>query len=373
MKRIGRYQFTKTLHQSDEATIYLAHDPIFECNVAVKVIKLDKLPHETKMFHQSVKAEAQAIMSLKHAAILPLYDARIEKDQLYLVMPYLSGGSLTTRMQKKELSSSESIQLIRKLTPALALAHKKGIIHRNLKPTNVLFDDQEQPYLTDFAFPTLQHDLSSSRATSLAYNSPEQASYAYKVDQRSDIYALGVILFELLTGTRPYQAHQPRSLAYKHLYNPIPTPSALQTNLRPSYDQIIKKAIAKTPSARFNTMIEFHAALDSIIADEEASRFYTSIPYIPPVERGLSSAQPALDLNPLVKTRTPLSYQSKKNVDDDLSRSRLSNFLLDLRKLLGMGRTWPGIATLSLLFTILILLFLNLEYILGIIARSYLP
>ena len=373
MKRIGRYQFTKRLHRGGDATIHLAYDPVFECDVAVKVVKLDDLPYETKAFQREIEMEAKAIMSLKHAAILPLYNTHIKENKLYLVMPYLSGGSLAKRIEEQSLSRLQCIQLLKKLTPALALAHAQGVIHRNLKPTNVLFDEQGQPYLTDFGFACLQRDPDLFRATSLAYSSPEQAGHAHKIDQRSDIYALGVILFELLTQTLPYQANEPRTLAYKHLYNPIPTPSTWQTGLSSMYDQLIKKAIAKAPSARFNTIEEFDAGLDAIIADEEASKFYTSIPYVPLVERRLPQAVPTIDHNKPQKTRTPISYRPKKDTNNELNHSLLSRFLLELRRLFIVLRTWQGMATLSLVLTILVLLLFNIEYILGIIARSYFP
>lgn len=373
MKKIGRYQFTKTLHQGDGATIYLAYDPVFECDVAIKVIKLDGLADKTNLVHQEIEREARAIMSLKHARILPLYDMSIQKEQLYLVMPYLSGGSLATRIEKEPFSCTEAIGLIKQLTPALELAHAKGIIHRNLKPTNVLFDEQQQPYLTDFTFASLESHLNLTCAISSAYMSPEQVAHVHKIDQRSDIYALGVMLFELLTGTLPYQANQPRGIAYKHLYNPIPRPSALQPNLPSIYDQMIKQAIAKAPSARYNKISEFNVALDAIIADEKASIFYASIPYSPTIEREVSQPAPAPASNKPTKTRTPLSYRPKKAASHDSNHSLLSSFWLKLHRLFIILRTWPGVATLGLLFAILLLLLVNMDYIFGIIARSNWP
>lgn len=376
MKKIGRYEFTNTLHQGDGATIYLAYDPVFECDVAIKVIKLDRsdgLRHNTNNVHQEIEREASAIMSLKHARILPLYDVRIEKEQLYLVMPYLSGGSLATRIEKQAFSSREAIELIRQLTPGLELAHSKGIIHRNLKPTNVLFDEEQQPYLTDFALANLEYYQNVTHSISSAYISPEQAAHAHKIDQRSDIYALGVMLFELLTGSLPYQANQPRGMAYKHLYHPIPTPSALQANLPSIYDQLIKQAIAKAPSARYNNIGQLNVALDEIIADEQASIFYASIPYIPAIEREVPQPAPPLDHNKSIKTRTPTSYRPKKVASDETNHSPLSDLWLKLQRLFIILRTWPGLATLGLLLTILILLLVNMDYIFGIIARSYWP
>jgi len=370
---MGRYQFTKTLHQGDGATIYLAYDPIFECDVAIKVIKLDQLPHDTNKVHQEIEAEASAIMSLKHAAILPLYHICIEKEELYLVMPYLSGGSLATRIEEQPFSFTEAIRLIGELTPALEFAHAKGIIHRNLKPTNVLFDEEQQPYLTDFAFASLESYQNVSRPISSAYMSPEQAGHAQSIDQRSDIYALGVMLFELLTGTLPYQANQPRGMAYKHLYNPIPTPSALQANLPSTYDQVIKQAMDKAPSARYESICEFNAALNAIIANEQAGKFYASIPYIPSIERRVPQPEPATDSNKPIKTRTPISYRPKKAASNDLNHSPLSRLLLKLHRLFIILRTWPAQATLGLVSTILLLLLLNVDYIFGIMARSYWP
>lgn len=373
MKRMGRYQLTSTLHQRDGVIIYLAYDPIFECEVVIKAIKLNGLPHGENRFYQQVEAEARMIMSLEHPAIVPLHNIHLEQDQLYFVMPYLSGGTLAERIQEKPLSFRQAIQLMGQLTPALELAHAKGILHRNLKPTNILFDEQAQPYLSDFACPTLQCYLNVSDLSSSAYSSPELACHTKTIDQRSDVYGLGVMLFEMLTGTLPYQADQPLGVAYKHLYNPIPTASTFQADLPSDCDQIIKQAMAKAPSARYSTVSELNDALNAIITNQQASKFYPSIPSISASQPLLSQKHPEIENEQAIQSATSRLDEPKtdKNNGNNLKHSLAPSH--KPKRLFTILRTWPGLATLSLLFAILVLLLFNMEYILGIIARSYWP
>ena len=371
MKKMGRYQLTSTLHRADGATVYRAYDPIFECDVAIKVIMLNGLSHHAEQIHQEVEAEANLIMSLEHPGIVRLYGVRLEEDQLYFVMPYLSGGTLAERIQKQPLSFTEVIQLMGQVAPALEFAHAQGLIHRNLKPSNVLFDEQGKPYLSDFACPTLQSHLNFSHPISSAYISPELACYTDTIDQRSDIYALGVMLFEMLTGTLPYQADQPLDLAYKHLYNPIPTASTFQANLPANCDQIIKRAMAKTASARYSTVSELNDALNAIITARQAAIFYPSIPLILGPTHLLQQTDPTTDDDQGIQPST-LSLNGSNTVaadelkDEPIPSRKHNQLFITLR-------TWPALATLSLLLAIFALLWLNAEYIFGIMVRSYLP
>jgi len=252
------------------ATVYRAHDPSSNREVAIKV-----LPPE--MLHNLVtrarfKRELKLVASLEHPAIVPVYDVGEDNDQPFFVMRYMSGGSLATMIKKGRLSLSDAALIIERLASALDHAHSQGIIHRDIKPDNVLFDAGNNPYLSDFgvakfteaAVSATGHDVMGTPA----YISPEQAR-GENVDPRSDIYGLGAILYEMLTGERPYAGDTVIGVAIQHVNDPIPDVLTARPDLPVEVDTIIKTAMAKEKQGRYPTAIDLALALNKAAFGEE--------------------------------------------------------------------------------------------------------
>lgn len=258
-EKIGRYEIKSELGRGGMATVYKAYDPRFEREVAVKVLPREML-HDTQ-FRVRFEREAKMIALLEHPAIVPVYDVGEEDGQPYFVMRYMIGGSLADRIKKGPLALTEAARLMSKLAPALDEAHQKGIIHRDLKPGNILFDRVGEPYVSDFGIAKMTQSQGATVTGGAiigtpAYMSPEQAQ-GEKVDGRSDIYALGVIVYEMLTGHQPYEADTPMVVVVKHITEPIPHILDANPNLPADIEAVIEKAMAKSPNKRYATAADF--------------------------------------------------------------------------------------------------------------------
>jgi serine/threonine-protein kinase len=267
---IGRYEIISELGRGGMATVFQAYDPHFERKVALKVLPKAFL-HEPEFRARFVR-EAKTIAALEHPAIVPVYDYGEDKEQPYLVMRLMSGGALTDRLRGDPISVKESARILERIGSALDHAHKRGIIHRDLKPGNILFDQYGEAYLADFG---IVHVSTSSAALTAsgslvgtpAYMSPEQVYGDKKLDGRSDIYALGVILFQMLTGGIPYTADTPARLMMKHVMDPVPLVLERRPDLPPDCDQVIAKAMAKDRDKRFSTATAMSQALSTASLD----------------------------------------------------------------------------------------------------------
>ena len=246
-KNIDRYEITRELGRGGMATVYQAFDPRFKREVAVKVLPPEFL-HDPK-FQARFEREAQTIAALEYPGIVPVYDfgEDVESGQLYIVMRLMTGGSLADRLAQGPLHLAETARIFSQLAPALDKAHTKGIIHRDLKPGNILFDADHNPYISDFGIVKLAEATSTFTGSGVigtpAYMSPEQARGNKSIDGRSDIYALGCILFTLLTGTQPYQADTPMGVVVKHITEPPPRILDSRPDLPPGIDAAIRKAV----------------------------------------------------------------------------------------------------------------------------------
>ena len=273
--QVGRYKIKSELGRGGMATVYRAFDPISNREVAIKV-----LPPE--MMHQLItrarfKREMKLIASLEHPAIVPVYDVGEEDSQPFFVMRYMSGGSLAELIKRGRFSLRDAALIIERLASALDHAHSKGIIHRDVKPDNVLFDSSDNPYLSDFGVAKLTETAVSVTEANAnaneamgtaAYLSPEQAR-GESVDGRADIYGLGAILYEMLTGEPPYQGNTVVGVAVRHVNDPIPDVRKLRPDLPPEVDEIIKKAMAKDREDRYQTAFDLARALTKVAFGEE--------------------------------------------------------------------------------------------------------
>lgn len=246
------------------ATVYLAYDPRFGRNVALKVMNLAFRDDPT--FRGRFEREARTVATLEHPAIVPVYDFGEDHDQLYLVMRYMPGGSLADRIIMGPLSLDEAVVIVQRIGAALDHAHRQGVIHRDLKPANILFDQYGNPFLSDFGIVKLAEGTTGGlTGTGVigtpAYMSPEQIHSEQVLDGRSDVYTLGIILFEMLTGIKPYRADTPVKQMMAHVLNPIPSICEIKPELPDEFDLVIRKALSKEREARFRTAGELTAAL----------------------------------------------------------------------------------------------------------------
>jgi serine/threonine protein kinase len=258
----GRYQLSRELGRGGVGAVYLAYDPETKRQVALKVL-LDHLA-AIPSFRQQFQHEAKLIAHLDHEYIAPIYDFGAYNNQLFIVIPYLSGGTLTPRLgqSQRRLKSNQFVSIIKRIALALDEAHRHNIIHQDVKPGNILFNDKGEAFLSDFGIAVLQvSDLAAENPVGGTphYMSPEQIKVIMKkeergiLDGRSDIYALGVVLFEMLTGRVPYPAGTPREIALAHLNQPVPRLAEIKPDLPAAYQQVIDQALAKEPAQRYQT------------------------------------------------------------------------------------------------------------------------
>ncbi|MGB0388790.1 MAG: bifunctional serine/threonine-protein kinase/formylglycine-generating enzyme family protein, partial [Ardenticatenaceae bacterium] len=264
---IGRYEVIEVLGSGAMGTVYRAQDPNFAREVAIKVLPGEFL--DQPEFWAHFRREVQVIASLDHPAIMSIYDFGEDQQQPFIVMKFMNGGSLADRLRAGPLSIDEAAGLVAWLAPALDEAHARGIIHGTLKPSNILFDQRNTPYLTDFGMAQFipigsPFTLSNGFTDTSAYISPEQARANSELDGRSDIYALGAILFEMLTGERPYQADSPLEMALCHLNHPIPELDQARTDLPAGTQAIIERAMAKDRNSRYSSAAELSDALNAL-------------------------------------------------------------------------------------------------------------
>ncbi|MBX7215113.1 MAG: protein kinase [Thermoflexales bacterium] len=253
---IGKYQIRRELGRGGMAAVYEAYDPTFERLVALKVLSAELLHDVT--FRTRFEREAKTIAALEHPAIVPVYDYGEANGRAYLAMRYMSGGSLADKRRGQPLTGRDIVSLFERIGPALDRAHAKGVVHRDLKPANILYDDNGEPYVGDFGIAKLtaatNTELTQGGAIGTpSYMSPEQAR-GEAVDGRTDLYAIGVMLFELLTGALPYASETPTGMMMKHILDPIPRLAAFAPALPPAWQAVIDRAMAKRREDRYPNM-----------------------------------------------------------------------------------------------------------------------
>jgi serine/threonine protein kinase/formylglycine-generating enzyme required for sulfatase activity len=301
----GRYQIKDKLGRGGMAEVYLAYDPRFERDVAVKL-----LPQEL-MYAPGIRArfeqEAKTIAALDHPAIVPVYDFGEQEGQLYLVMRYMAGGSLGDRLENGPLPLEETQRIISRIAPALDEAHQKGVIHRDIKPGNILFDHRGEPALADFGIVRLAESTmqltGSGWVGTPAFMAPEMGDPG-GVTPLVDIYALGVTVYMMLTGQHPYQADTPSGYIVAHITKPVPNILALRPDLPPGTQAVIEGALAKDPLDRCQSAGALAAGLREVAAQalQPVSRPETSLAE-PPIEYSPPAPDATLSDAPPTATR----------------------------------------------------------------------
>lgn len=266
-QKIGGYEITGVIGRGGMATVYKAHQVSMNRLVALKVLPRHFASDESYLqrFHQEVKIVSQ----LEHRSIVPVHDHGEHEGQPYIAMRFMPGGSVDDVLTNGPLPLEQVLSILEQVAPALDYAHNKGVLHRDLKPSNVLMDDNDGAYLTDFGIARILGETSGQITTqgvvgTPSYMSPEQAQ-GQPLDARSDLYALGVMLFEMTTGRRPFESETPYSIAVMQVTTPPPSPREINPALPPAVEAVILKALRKRREERYNTAAEMVTALKQAI------------------------------------------------------------------------------------------------------------
>jgi eukaryotic-like serine/threonine-protein kinase len=266
----GRYQITDELGQGGMATVYKAYDARLERDVAIKVIRTDLFgPAVLEPLLKRFELEARSLAKFDHPNIISIYDYGEYQGAPFLVMQYLPGGTLKERIGGRCLPWQEAAQIAAAIARALAYAHQRDIIHRDVKPANVLVAEDGILKLSDFGIAKALESKNTTQLTGTGmgigtpqYMAPEQ--WRGKAVLQTDIYALGVVFYELVTGHRPYDADTPGAIFEMVLVHPLPRPKDDVPDLPYAVERIFFKALAKKPEDRYAEMGEFVKALEQL-------------------------------------------------------------------------------------------------------------
>lgn len=265
-----RYEIIKSIGEGGMANVYLGHDTILDRNVAIKILRGD-LANDEK-FVRRFQREALSASSLAHPNIVEMYDVGEDDGTYYIIMEYVEGKTLKQLLKKRgTLTLSEAIDIMSQLTDGMAHAHDSYIIHRDLKPQNIMIKDDGQIKITDFgiamALNSTQLTQTNSVMGSVHYLPPEQAS-GKGCTIKSDIYSMGIIFYELLSGSLPFRGDNAVEIALKHMREPLPSLREDNPSIPQSIENIIKKATAKNPKNRYDSARSMHEDLLTALNDE---------------------------------------------------------------------------------------------------------
>ena len=268
-KNIGRYQILEKAGRGGMATVFKAFDTILERSVALKIIRKEAFPpKDWEQLSKRFEIEAKALARLDHPNIVKVHDYGEFEGSPFLVMELLDGGTLK-HLLGKPLRVEEAASILAPIADGLAYAHQQGILHRDVKPANILFKKDGTPVLTDFGIAKiLEEGIGNETLTGTGvgigtpeYMAPEQG-LGKPIDGRADDYALGIIFYEMVMGIKPFMAETPMAVVFKHMTAPLPDMSALP----PEADTLLNTALAKEPEDRFPSTREFAAALKKLSA-----------------------------------------------------------------------------------------------------------
>ncbi|MCK4314252.1 MAG: protein kinase [Anaerolineae bacterium] len=305
-KTLGKYRIIENLGSGGTAEVYKAYQPGLDRHVAIKV--LHPFLADEKDFLTRFQREARVVATLRHPNIVQVYDFDFdaEDNAYYMVMECIDGPSLKTHLQDmaqegQRLPLEETIRVVAAVANALDYAHQHGMVHRDVKPANIMFAQDGQVILTDFGIAKMLNvtglTASGAMVGTPAYMAPEQGM-GQAGDERADIYSLGVVLYELVTGHLPFDADTPLGIVLKHINAPLPPPTDLNPNLSPGIETVITRALAKDPNDRYQTANEFASDLERAMAGQP-------IEPIPPELTVVAATSEAMTVGPPSATPTP--------------------------------------------------------------------
>jgi len=285
-ENVGPFTITRQLGVGGMATVWKAYHPALDRYVAIKV--LHPSFKEDPQFTERFQREARIVAKLTHPHIVPVYDFSEHEGMSYLVMRYIDGRTLKAVLREGPLSPEQVMGILEPACQALAYAHDQGVLHRDIKPSNFIITPEGEVFLTDFGLARIAESTDStlSRDTLIGtpqYISPEQVR-GERLDARTDVYSLGVVLFEMLTGRVPYDADTPYAVIHDHVFAPLPMPRDFNPGLSEPVERVVLKALAKSRDDRYQNVREMISALE---AAQRAEGLGTKVEEAPvPVEAG---------------------------------------------------------------------------------------
>jgi tRNA A-37 threonylcarbamoyl transferase component Bud32 len=264
---LGKYRVLEALGRGGMARVYRAYHPQLERYVAIKVLRSDLV--EDEEFLARFQREARAVAGLRHAHIVQVFDFDTQDDIYYMVMELLEGDTLKARLNDyrsrgERMPFGEVVRVLLDVLDALAYAHSEGMVHRDIKPANILLTRRGQAVVTDFGIAHIvggtQHTAAGALMGTLNYIAPEQGLEGHS-DARSDIYTVGIVFYEMLTGRTPFDADTPLAVLMKHLQDPLPLPRRIDPGIPVSFERVVLKALAKRPEDRYQSAEEMAGAL----------------------------------------------------------------------------------------------------------------
>ncbi len=270
---LGKYQVLEPLGSGGMARVYRGYHPQLNRYVAIKVLRSDLV--EDEQFLQRFRREAQSVATLRHPNIIHVHDFDVQEDTYFMVMELLDGDTLHTRLndyriRNEQMPYGEMVRILLDVLDGLAFAHHEGMIHRDIKPANILLTKRGQAVVADFGIAQIvggtQHTVSGALLGTLNYMAPEQGLKGTS-DVRSDLYSLGVVMYEMLTRHPPYDADTPLAILMKHVNDPLPLPRTIDPLIPTSLEMVVLKAMAKSPDDRFQHASEMADALRQAAQD----------------------------------------------------------------------------------------------------------
>jgi len=306
LKTLGRYNIERTLGKGAMGVVYEGLDPKLNRRVAIKTILKSHLdPDTAKDYSMRFSREAQAVARLNHPHIVQVYDFAEEGDIAYLVMEFIRGKELKNFFDANErFDIREAVRIMCELLDALEFAHNAGIIHRDIKPANVMLDSQARTKLTDFGVARVQdvdrtHAERTQAGTMVgtpAYMSPEQITGA-NIDKRTDVFSAGIVLYQFLTGEKPFTGGGAWTIAKKIIQEDPPLPSSLNNAVTPFFDAVVNKALSKNPDTRYQSAKDFgvglRRALEGRGEEDDSDKTVVGEMSIPPAARTAPPPRPA--------------------------------------------------------------------------------
>jgi serine/threonine protein kinase len=269
---VGPYRIVDQIGQGGMATVFKAYHANLDRYVAFKV--LHPAFKEDPSFLERFKREAQIVAKLDHSSIVPIYDFAAYQGQPFLVMKFIEGETLKARLKRQPLTLPEAFRILDVVGEGLTYAHERGILHRDIKPSNIMLDERGTPYIADFGLARIAQAGESTLSQDMMlgtpqYISPEQAKGIRDLGPGTDIYSLGVVIYEIVVGRVPFNADTPYAIVHDHIYKPLPLPTKINPDVPPAVERVLLKALAKEPQARHKTAVELVIAFQEAVEEAD--------------------------------------------------------------------------------------------------------
>lgn len=345
---LNGYEILDVVGRGGMATVYSARQISMNRVVAMKVLPRQFVDDDT--YIQRFTREVSIVSQLEHRSIIPVYDYGEYERQPYIIMRYMPAGSIDSLLSAGAIPLERVLEIIRQIAPALDYAISKNVLHRDLKPSNVLLDNDGGAYLTDFGIARIVGEAGNPTITTQgvvgtpSYMSPEQAQ-GKPLDGRSDLYSLGVMLFEMTTGRRPFESDTPYGVAVMQVTTPPPQPRSINPHVPPSIEQVIYRAMSKNPEQRYQTAAELFSALEHAYETRDLAPKADTHPrrvFLPPQQPVMPSPPPQVIYPPPNITPAP-QMQAQRAHESQWGTAAASVPVRRVRRRRAEGNVWVSL------------------------------